>query len=141
MLNCGGPRLGCTLQTIASSRAAAPGAATSDERTGQIDLPADAQNRQIWPAGNLIGIKLTSLHNGGSARVLLELPGHLALPQNGVGEVAGWIFAGVSPVICNLGSARLGASCRWVPAWPFTQLTARACPDHELPAGARREDA
>jgi hypothetical protein len=36
------------------------------ERTDQIDLPVDAQNRHIWTASDLIGIQPTSAHIGGS---------------------------------------------------------------------------
>jgi hypothetical protein len=35
------------------------------ERTDQIDLPVDAQNRHIWTASDLIGIQPTSAHIGG----------------------------------------------------------------------------
>jgi hypothetical protein len=39
-----------------------------DERIGQADLLADAQNHRIWTASDLISIQPTSAQIGGSAR-------------------------------------------------------------------------
>lgn len=56
---------GLTRSAIARGPVPAPG---PDERIGQADLLADAQNRRIWTASDLISIQPTSAQIAGTVR-------------------------------------------------------------------------
>jgi hypothetical protein len=62
--------------------------------------------------------------SGGSASVLPDLSNHSALPQNGVGEVADWIFRHVRMLLVPATMRLVGDANWWAPA-PLRRFYAR----------------